>query len=193
MFAALCLSARPSDANAQASVRMDATAGVLWSDSQDDECDPGVGGGIGAQLTRTSGALLLGAGLDLLTSGEVSCRDAGHAVTFEGQVVDVFSTAGFLSPRVGVRAGFALGLGSLVAEPALAAGVMPMRTDFSGREEWLWTRWYGASLHAHAPSFPLGLLMEWGWREVPVRYLRNSEIVHEFTQRVPMVRVVVTL
>jgi hypothetical protein len=192
LLGALCLPAAPRESAAQASVRLDTSVGPLWTDSQDDNCDPGLGLGAGVQLVRTSGLLSLGAALDLLTSLKVACKDGGNPVTFEGQSVDVFSTAGFLAPRLGVKAGLALELGALVAEPALAAGIMPMHTDFFGPGEWLWTRWYGAALHTRAPSLPVGLLIEWGWRELPVRYGRNGEMVHEFTQKVPMVRVVAT-
>ena len=70
---------------------------------------------------------------------------------------------------------------------------MPVHSNFAGKGEWLWLRWYGGSLHVRAPALPVGFLVELGWREVPVRNLRGTIIVHEYNNPVPLLRLVATL
>lgn len=162
---------------------------VSFGTGDDLNCPTGIGFSAGAEA-RTRGAWLGAIGADVMLASAYVCTSAGLAVRHNGELLDVRRGTDLIgAPRIRVRAGRALRLGRSTVELAAGAGAIYSRTDFPGAGERSWNRWAGGTVAVRIPALPVGLEVEYGRHQVPTRYYRGSEVVHEFRRWTHLVRI----
>lgn len=185
LLAAWVVSA-PLQAQPGAGDRHRVSASALGITAGDDRCDDHGGLGVGAEV-RTRGRWVALAGADLLAGWAMSCSDEGRTAIHNGQEVEVFTDAGLdLSPRIRGEVGRSLRVGGLEAELTGGLGFLYLSGDVHGA---FLATWYGATLRLGADRLPVTLELECGVRQVPVRYVMDRRVVHEFGQQEPLLRV----
>ena len=170
--------------------------GGLWYASPDEQCAAGNGLSAGIEA-RTRGVWFLAGAADLLLGGVGVCTLRGEVADWRGRQVEVDRTASLrLAPRVTLRVGRAIQVGSSTWTPGVGIGVLYLRTDFRTDNGWTWSPWYGASLSFETRALPASLHVEYGSLAFPVRYYDGGdaqEVVHEFRRPVPALRLTLVL
>lgn len=169
--------------------RLGFSAGVLGIASGDPRCNDHSGLGAGVEA-HTRGRWLLALRADLLSSWAMACSSVGRTTVHEGARVEVFTLSDLaFSPRLSLIAGPTLRMGEVVAEVAAGVGWLYLRGDRRGS---FFPFWYGGTVRLRSGDWPVGLELEYGRREVPVRYVLDRRTVHEFGQAEPLWRLAVS-
>lgn len=117
------------------------------------------------------------------------CTTQGIAAQYEGQQVEVRTTTDLpLVPRLTARLGHVVMIGRTALEIGAGVGVIHLRSN-AGDGGGGWTTWYGGSVGVHSPGAPVGVEFRYGERQVPVRYVRDGSVVHNFSRREGLWRV----
>lgn len=180
-----CLSAQQGDAAGPLAF----SVGALRTATGDDRCGRhATGFGLGLEA-RTHGTWFGGVGVDLLTSGSRDCADIARVTTFDGAEVEVHTSRTLeLAPRARVRAGVALPTGWGRLEISGGAGLIRVGGDYGAAI----TSWFGGFLGFRSPHLPLGVRLEYGRWEEPVRYVDSGAVVREFTRGQPILGLALT-
>lgn len=182
------------DASTEGRDRFAISVGGLWYESPDWQCrtDIPAGYSVGVEA-RTGGAWFLAGGADLLLGGVSTCTLVLEDAEWQGRRVHVERAASLgLAPRVGLRGSRAIQIGEVTVTPGIGIGLLYVQTDFRDRDGGYWSSWYGASVGVRTPALPVSFRAEYGSLDFPVRYYGGEDfrqVVHEFTRRVPLLRV----
>ena len=163
--------------------RFGANVGVVsYQTGNDRNCSTGVGVAGGVEV-RSRGSLLLAAGADVIAATPFACASALQMTTYQGQEVGVNSGVQFpFAPRTGVRVGWS----APAVEAALRAGYLVAQNDFSD-DKWSARPVLGGDV-AWYPTGRVGVQFVYEQFQVPTRYSRDRQLVHEFNRWKPIYR-----
>lgn len=159
-------------------------AGLYTHDPIDERCTTRTVPTAGVEV-RTRGPWLAALGVDLMLPGSTTCALYAKTVEFQGESVEESTgVVSGITGRLSVRIGRTFWFYDTIVEPAAGIGLAAMPLDFvSGPSEMVWRPWFGGSLDLRSAQSRIGIQLEYGTRQVPIRYYTHRsgwEKVHEF-------------